>query len=129
MSRRLKGYSNSLKEFRKKMAAVQRAEIRQNPYVLGKIVGKLNVFSESEGDKDEKDDEYRSVHINGCNLTRLKDSDGMYAIGDSDKKPITEFDFVYVARTCLGESDPVIETITKSGKNRYFRVSSGGIEN
>lgn len=129
MPRRLKDYSDLLNEFRKKMAAVQRAEIGQNPYTLGKIVGKLNVFSESEDDKDEKDDEYRSVCIKGCDLTRLKDSDGMYAIGDSDNNPITDFDFVYITRTCLGESDPVVEMITKSGKNRYFRVSSGEIEN
>lgn len=128
MPKRLKDYSDSLNEFRRKMAAVQRAEIRQNRYTLGKIIGKLNVFSESEADSDD-DNEIRSVRIKGSGLMRLRDSDGMYAIGDSGRNPITGFDFVYVSTNSLGDSDPVIEVITKSGKNKYFRVGSGEIEN
>ncbi len=126
MAKKLKDYNSEvLSKFRKKMAAVQRAEIRQNRYTLGKIVGKLNVFNESEEDGGDP----KTTRINGCGLTRLKDSDGMYAIGDSDGKQLTDFDFVYVSTDCLGEEEPVIEVITKSGKNKYFVVKTGETEN
>lgn len=126
MARKLKDYNSEvLSKFKKKMAAVQKAEIRQNRYTLGKIVGKLNVFNESEEDGEE----LKTSRIGGCDLTRLKDSDGMYAIGDSEGKQLTDFDFVYVSTDCLGEEEPVIEVITKSGRNKYFVVKTGETEN
>lgn len=128
MPRRLKDYNADVVDrFRRKMAANQRAEIRQNRYALWKISGKTDMFSESEHDGDGEPD-YRTVRISDCGLTRLKDDDGMYAIGDADGRPITEFGFVYVSSKCIGDEDPLVEVITTSGKNRYYRISDGSVE-
>jgi hypothetical protein len=119
-------YNEYLSKFKREMAKIQKDEIKSNRYRLGNIIGKRNIFTESKD--DDGTDEYKVAKIKGSQYTRLKNNDDMYAIGDSDGKPITDFDFVYVSRNSLGENDKVIEVITKSGKNKYFVIDSETIE-
>jgi hypothetical protein len=127
MQKKPREYNEYLSKFKREMAKVQKDEIKSNRYRLGKIIGKLNIFTESKDD-DDKTEDYKVAKIKGSQYTRLKNNDDMYAIGDSDGKPITDFDFVYVSRNSLGENDKVIEVITKSGKNKYFVIDSETIE-
>ena len=127
MSKKPREYNEYLSRFKREMANVQKDEIKSNRYRLGKIIGKLNLFIESK-DNDDKTEDYKVAKIKRSSYTRLKNNDDMYAIGDSDGKPITDFDFVYVSRNSLGENDKVIEVITKSGKNKYFVIDSETLE-
>ena len=126
MQKKPREYNEYLSKFKREMAKVQKDEIKSNRYRLGNIIGKLNIFTESK-DYDGTN-EYKVAKIKGSSYTRLKNDDDIYAIGDSNGKPITGFDFVYVSRNSLGENDKVIEVIAKSGKNKYFVIDSETIE-
>lgn len=121
MAAKVKDYNKKVVSvFRKEMSSLRKDEIEEKRRSVLKFFDSLKLLSESK--KKREDEEYAVSSIRDCNLTRLKGSDGFYAIGDSGGKPITGFDFVYVSRNSLGENDCLIEVITKSGRNEYYNA-------
>ena len=85
--------------------------------------------NESEVAELEKDNPHYSFStIDGCELTRVKEDSSSYAIGDSDGRPITDFDFIYVAKEAEGDKHKTIEVITKDGDAKRFSVERETVE-
>ena len=110
--------------FKRELRAYHDSINRRNRYNLPRIMGKLNMF---EAIDDEKENDVESSYeidrkIPNTGLTVLKRGD-IYAIGDYDGKPLTEFKYQFV-EGCLGEHDKIVRCVTDDGKIEDFSVET-----
>ena len=117
-------YNSRRNAFKRELRAYHDAINRTNRYSLPKIAGKLNIFEADYKDaEDGENDEYEvDRRIPNTGLTVLK-RDDLYAIGDMDGKPLTEFKFQFI-EGCLGEHDKIVRCITGEGEIEDFDVNT-----
>lgn len=108
--------------FKRELRAYHDSINRRNRYNLARIAGKLNVF-ESDEDKDDADVSYTvDRKIPNTGLTVLE-RNGIYAIGNIDGIPLTEFKYQFI-EGCLGEHDKIVRCVTDDGEMEDFSVES-----
>lgn len=110
-------------DFKKNLRAYHDSINRKNRYSLPRIIGKLNMFEAI----DDKDDEEKMSYeidrkIPNTGLKVLKRGN-IYAIGDYDGKPLTDFKYQFI-EGCLGEHDKIVRCITDSGEIEDFSVDT-----
>lgn len=106
------------KNFKRELRAYHDSINRTNRYSLQKIAGKLNIFEDADGGESYDIDR----KIPNTALTVLKRGD-LYAIGDLDGNPITEFKYQFI-EGCLGKHDKVVRCITDDGKIEDFDTNT-----
>ena len=108
--------------FRKELKSYHDAINRTNRYSLQKIRGKLNIFEDGDGEREDDASYEIDRTIPNTGLTVLKRED-MYAIGNIDGKPLTKFKYQFI-EGCLGEHDKIVRCITDNGEIEDFSVET-----
>lgn len=111
-------------EFKRNLRAYHDSINRKNRYNLAKIAGKLDVFESEDGElKTENGVTYEiDRKIPNTALTVLE-KNGVYAIGDIDGNPLTEFKYSFI-EGCLGNHDKIVQCVTDDGEMENFSVES-----
>lgn len=121
-------YNARSRRFRKELRAYHDSINATNRYSLSKIAGKLNVF---ESDTEEEDKERLKKEDANYEIDRRIPNtglmvlvrNGMYALGDINGEPITDFKYQFV-EGCLGEHDKIVRCITDDGDIEDFSVET-----
>ena len=107
-------------QFKRELRAYHQTINDTNRYRLDRIVGKLNLFEAKELEDDGSYEIDRKIPNTG--LTVLKRGE-LYALGDIDGKPITDFKYQFV-EGCLGDHEKVVRCITDTGDIEDFDVET-----
>lgn len=117
-------YNLHHKRFKKDMRAYNKSINDANKYNMKRITGKLNIFEGSSKSARRFSEDEEMVELDrtipGTDLVVLK-KDKLYAIGDADGNPLTDFDYIFIEGV-FGDKEKQITCITEYGDMKIFDV-------